>query len=96
MEKLTFNTENWSGESVTLEIEAETFTIFGYRFTLRFRVHEDKIQMFEALCPEWKEPVVRGYFLEGVWVAHSTQMPDFYREHESPFVATGKVLCNIL
>jgi hypothetical protein len=58
--KYTFNTENWSGESATIEVEDNSFEFLGYVFTLVARPYEcDGKTMTDYVvhADGWSEPL---------------------------------------
>ena len=99
--RLTLNKTNWSGETITINVNQKTrsWSQFGYRFELRLLYSSKVCRKFEIWGDAWDYPLgtVTCYpeIDEAIFTA-ADEMYNCIRHSESPYIAAAQLLCNII
>lgn len=101
-ETLTFNRNDWSGRSATVEATTHadgtiTFEWAGYIFTLSAPVRDDEAGFTKRVLtnPDWDAPLFSVFQFDGE-AANTAMSMGIERGHQHPAVAACQMLANIL
>jgi hypothetical protein len=94
-ETLTFDKQNWSGETATIKVKDNKFEYYGYQFELKERATKEEswitnyVDVFVDGSLEYTFIEIDGeyYYEDGF---------DFERSHKNPAILTGIIASNLM
>jgi len=95
-ETLTFDKQNWSGETATIKVKDKKFEYYGYQFELKERATKE-----ESWITNYVDVFVDGSLdytlieIDGEYY-YEDDCGDFERSHKNPAILTAIIASNLL